>query len=161
MRTVTLCLSILILVLTGCGRGQTSSDAGIALSRAGRALETGETTSFAKFVLPQQRTGPLGLTRLPADMQKPAEEITLQDVLALDFFKNAQSVKLAPPPDAPHDSTAIRIDTTFGYADGFNATRPVVMRLVDNNWYVDMKETLAVWIRDYGTAAFVAAPPPT
>jgi len=156
MRKFVSLVLLLTVVLTGCGGVPPEAEA--SAQKAASAFESKDKAAIAAVVLPSQRTGALGL---PSGLgitgtDKKIADLTLDDLLNVDFFAKVKSVKPNPDLKDKDDDTTVRLGVTFDYGDSSSAVRSLVLKKEGEVWLVDIKATLEWWEKLNGTSALSA-----
>lgn len=125
-------------------------------SKAVAALQSKDKNAFRALVLPAQRSGPLGLpATLGIKSTKKVSTFTLDDVLDIQFFKEAKEIKVNNDLKDLDDKTSARLGVTFDFG-GSSAVRTLLLKKEGNDWFVDLKATLEWWEKLNGADAFTA-----
>jgi hypothetical protein len=149
-----LILVVLLGALAGCN--SVPAECQQQHSKAVAALQSKDKNSFRSLVLPAQRSGPL---RLPATLgiksSKKVDTLTLDDVLDIQFFREAKGVTVNTDLKDMDDKTSARLGATFDFGSS-SAVRSLILKKEGNDWLVDMKATLEWWGKINGGDAFTA-----
>lgn len=149
-------LFVLVLLLTGCGGMPPEAESGV--QKAASAFQSKDKAAIAAVVLPAQRTGALGLSSGLGikGTDKKAADLTLNDLLDVDFFAKVKSVTPNADLNDRDDDTTIRMGVTFDYGDTVTAVRSLVLKKEGDVWLVDIKATLEWWEKLNGADALTA-----
>lgn len=149
-------LLVLLVLLAGCGGVPPEAEASV--QKAASALESKDKAAIAAVVLPAQRTGPLGLSSGLGikGTDKKAADLTLADLLDVDFFAKVKSVRPNPDLKDQDDENTVRLGVTFDYGDTVTAVRSLVLKKEGDAWLVDIKATLEWWEKLNGGSALTA-----
>ncbi|MBK8205556.1 MAG: hypothetical protein IPK87_02060 [Planctomycetes bacterium] len=156
MNRIASALMLLALLVAGCGGVPPEAEASV--TKAASAFESKDKAAIAAVVLPGQRTGPLGL---PSGLAitgagKMTSDLTLDDLLDVDFFAKVKSVKPNPDLSDMDDENTARLGVTFDYGDSVTAVRSLVLKKEGDTWLVDIKATLEWWEKLNGADALSA-----
>lgn len=114
--------------------------------KAVAALSAKNKSALRALVLPAQRTAALGVTVLGGvHSDKPVSKLTLDDVLDIEFFKDAKEVTVEDDLKTKMDDDTVWLGATFRFNDGTFGVRSLVLKNVGGTWLVDMKATLEKW----------------
>lgn len=136
-------LLMLFLLLAACGG--LPPEAETTAKSAAKALAAHDKDAFAKLVLPDQREGALGLDKgYPIEMGKPANELTLHEVLDAQFFTEIQSAEVSDDTHLDSESEG-RVFISLDYGDSTFTSKTFVLKKKGDAWLIDFKETLELW----------------
>ncbi|MBX3459183.1 MAG: hypothetical protein KF696_04325 [Planctomycetes bacterium] len=156
MRLFAPCLMALALLVTGCGGIPPEADAGV--KKAAAAFTSKDKAAIAAVVVPSQRTGALGLSSGLAisGAGKKTSELTLDELLDVEFFSQVKSV--TPDMDRTDmvDDNTAHIGVMFDFGDTTIAARSFVLKKEGDAWLVDIKATLDWWEKLNGSDALSA-----
>lgn len=158
MKTLGLVVAVAaIMLLTGCGPG-VPPEAATGLSKAAQALESKDKAAITAVVLPGQRTGALGL---PAGIgitgaDKKIADLTLDDLLNVDFFAQVKTVRANEDLQYVDDDKTVRLGVTFDFGDTVTAVRTLVLKKEGDAWLWDVKATMQGWTDTNGGHALTA-----
>lgn len=153
MRTVSLALLALALVLSACG-SSAPPEAHESLKKASAAIVAKNNEAFLAQILPAQRTGALGLTDSMPITGVKASTLSAVDVLNVEFFDDATEIEVLTDGDGEVTDTGATIMCMFSYSDGSFGARSFVMKKEGAAWFVDFKGTLERWHSMNGADAF-------
>ena len=141
------------LALAACGG--VPAEATAQHGKAVAALASKDKASFKQLVVPSQRSGALGLNdNLGIKSTKKVSTFTLDDVLDIQFFREAKSVRVNTDL-SQKDGDVVRLGAVFDFGSS-SAVRSLVLAKSGEQWLVDMKATLEWWEKLNGTDAFSA-----
>lgn len=142
-RFVSTCL--LALALTACSG--VPDEAVAQHGKAVAALSAKNKDALRALVVPAQRTGALGITGALGGIKadKPTSKLTLDDVLEIEFFKDAKEVTVEDDLKTKMDDDTVWLGATFRFNDGTSGVRRLVLKNAGGTWLVDMKATLEKW----------------
>ncbi|MCC6575481.1 MAG: hypothetical protein IT462_17015 [Planctomycetes bacterium] len=159
MRTATLCTLILLLtaLVSACGGG-VAPEAQAALGKHLGALAGKDKAAIASTVVPEQRKGALGLSKELGitGATKPIKELTLDDLLQVEFFSAIKSA--TPNTDLMYAEGAdgARLGASIEFVDGASRVKAFILKKTGDGWFVDMKATLDWWVKMDGASALSA-----
>jgi len=151
-----LSVGALLLALTLAGCKSIPAECSQIHDKAVASLQSKDKAAFKALVLPAQRTGPLGLPdSLGIKSTKKVSTFTLDDVLDIQFFREAKKVKVNSDLSKLDDSSTARMGATFDFGSS-SAVRSLILKKEGAGWFVDMKATLDWWEKMDGSNAFTA-----
>lgn len=153
MRTLTLTMLALALVLSACG-SSAPPEAHDSLKKASAALKAKDKNAFVAQILPAQRTGALGLSDAMPITGVKASTLAAADVLDVEFFADATEMEVLTDGDSEVTETSATIMCMFSFGDGSFGARSFVMKKEGNAWFIDFKGTLERWHSMNGADAF-------
>lgn len=152
MRRITPLL-LLILFVSACGASLPPEAVSTAESAA-KALAAEDNAAFANTVLPAQREGALGLPDgYPIDAGKKPSELTLLEVLQVEFFKDIKTAEVSLDNASMDDETNAVVYIGMDWDDGSFTSKSFLVKKEGDKWYIDFKETLKRWHSIDGASA--------
>lgn len=153
-RLLFVCVLAAGLAVAACGG--VPAEATAQHGKAVAALASKDKASFKQLVVPSQRAGALGLKDgLGIKSTKKVSTFTLDDVLDIQFFREAKSVQVNTDLSQKEGDTIVRLGAVFDFG-GSSAVRYLVLAKSGDQWLVDMKATLEWWEKLNGADAFSA-----
>lgn len=152
MRRITPLL-LLILFVSACGASLPPEAVSTAESAA-KALAAEDNAAFANTVLPAQREGALGLSDgYPIDAGKKPSELTMQEVLQVEFFNEIKTAEVTQDYAELEDENNAHLHISFEWEDGSFTSKTFELKKEGDKWYIDFKETLKTWHTIDGASA--------
>ncbi|MBZ0136885.1 MAG: hypothetical protein K8I27_10975 [Planctomycetes bacterium] len=144
MRRITPLL-LLILFVSACG-ASLPPEAVSTAENAAKALAAEDNAGFANTVLPAQREGALGLpVEYPIEAGKKASELTLLEVLRVEFFRDIKAAEVSLDNASMDDETNATVYIGMDWEDGSFTSKTFQLKKEGDKWYIDFKETLKTW----------------
>ena len=146
-------ITLLALLLCACSGGL-PPEAQSTASAATTALTSHDKAAIAKLIVASQREGALGLdASYPIETDIKKSELTLSDVLDLQFFTDITSAKVAEDGAELEDDSNGKVMLTLDYGESTFIVKTFLMKKEGDAWLIDMKATLELWHRLDGASA--------
>ncbi|MCA8913930.1 MAG: hypothetical protein KDB90_00860 [Planctomycetes bacterium] len=144
---------IFALLLSACGGGLPPEAQSTATSAAS-ALASHDKAAIAKLIVASQREGALGLdASYPIETELKKNELTLSDVLDLQFFTDITAAEVAEDGAALEDESNAKVMLTLDYGESTFVVKSFLLKKEGDAWLIDMKATLELWHRLDGADA--------
>lgn len=135
-----------LFALAACDSDEVPGAAHRTLRTALTSLADGKFDEFKAKVVPAQRTGALGLASTEGfPSGTDVKDMTLDQLLDRPFFKQIKSATIRLIKDSNVTDDSVRIVGILDFGEDNIAPRRWVMVVKDDDWFIDMKETMALW----------------
>ena len=96
--------------------------------------------------MPSQQEGALGLPDgYPIDAGRKPSELTMQEVLQVEFFQDIKTAEVSQEYAELEDETSARLHISLNWEDGSFTSKTFQLKKEGDKWYIDFKETLKTW----------------